>query len=51
MKNIYTKVLDGEVTVTVEFILEKVESDAVNETRDAVSAIRADPPEMHVIQR
>lgn len=47
VKNIYTKVLDGEVTVTVEFVLEKVLSDAVNETRDAVSAIRADlPPEM-----
>ena len=44
VKNIYTKVLDGEVTVTVEFILEKPISDAVNDVRDAVARVRADLP-------
>jgi len=47
VKNIYTKVLDGVATVTVEFILEKNLSDAVNDVRDAVSQVRSDlPPEM-----
>ncbi|TWI64402.1 multidrug efflux pump subunit AcrB [Pseudoduganella lurida] len=44
VKNIYTKVLDGVATVTVEFILEKNISDGVNEVRDAVSQVRADMP-------
>jgi multidrug efflux pump subunit AcrB len=44
VKNIDTKVLDGEVTVTVEFILEKPISDAVNDVRDAVARVRADLP-------
>ncbi|GGY16864.1 AcrB/AcrD/AcrF family protein [Massilia dura] len=44
VKNIYTKVLDGVATVTVEFILEKNLSDGVNEVRDAVSQVRADMP-------
>lgn len=44
IKNIYTKVLDGTVTVTVEFILEKNISDAVNDVRDAVALVRADMP-------
>jgi multidrug efflux pump subunit AcrB len=44
VKNIYTKVLDGVATVTVEFILEKDLSDAVNDVRDAVSQVRADLP-------
>jgi len=44
VKNIYTKVLDGVATVTVEFILEKNLSDAVNDVRDAVSRVRADLP-------
>ena len=44
VKNIYTKVLDGSVTVTVEFILEKPLSDAVNDVRDAVGRVRADLP-------
>ncbi|WBS01985.1 efflux RND transporter permease subunit [Pseudoduganella sp. SL102] len=44
VKNIYTKVLDGVVTITVEFILEKNISDGVNEVRDAVSQVRADMP-------
>src|SRR5450830_148193 len=47
VKNIYTKVLDGVATVTIEFILEKDLSDAVNDVRDAVARVRADlPPEM-----
>jgi multidrug efflux pump subunit AcrB len=44
VKNIYTKVLDGVVTVTVEFILEKQIAEAVNDVRDAVSQVRADMP-------
>ncbi len=44
LKNLYTTVLDGEVTVTAEFILEKNISDAVNEVRDAVARVRADLP-------
>ncbi len=44
VKNIYTKVLDGVATITVEFILEKNISDGVNEVRDAVSQVRADMP-------
>ncbi len=44
VKNIYTKVLDGVATVTVEFILEKELSEAVNDVRDAVSRVRADLP-------
>ncbi len=44
VKNIYTKVLDGTATVTVEFILEKNLSDAVNDVRDAVARVRADLP-------
>ncbi|KFI08545.1 efflux RND transporter permease subunit [Massilia sp. BSC265] len=47
VKNIYTRVLDGVATITVEFILEKDLSDAVNDVRDAVARVRADlPPEM-----
>ncbi len=47
VKNIYTTVLDGVATVTVEFILEKDTAEAVNDVRDAVSRVRADmPPEM-----
>jgi multidrug efflux pump subunit AcrB len=44
VKNIYTKVLDGTVTVTVEFILEKPLAEAVNDVRDAVARVRADLP-------
>jgi multidrug efflux pump subunit AcrB len=47
VKNVYTRVLDGVATITVEFVLEKDLSDAVNDVRDAVSRVRADlPPEM-----
>ncbi|MDB5840427.1 MAG: efflux transporter permease subunit [Herminiimonas sp.] len=44
IKNIYTKVLDGSVVVTVEFILEKPIAEAVNDVRDAVARVRADLP-------
>ncbi len=44
IKNIYTKVLDGAATITVEFVLEKNLSDAVNDVRDAVARVRADLP-------
>jgi multidrug efflux pump subunit AcrB len=44
VKNIYTRVLDGVATITVEFVLEKDLSDAVNDVRDAVSRVRADLP-------
>jgi multidrug efflux pump subunit AcrB len=44
IKNIYTRVLDGVATVTVEFILERDSAEAVNDVRDAVSRVRADMP-------
>ena len=44
IKNIYTSVLDGQVQITVEFVLEKQLSDAVNDVRDAVARVRADLP-------
>ena len=44
VKNIYTKILDGAATITVEFNLEKNLSDAVNEVRDAVTQVKADMP-------
>lgn len=44
VKNIYTKVLDGDVQVTVEFILEKPITEAVTDVRDAVARVRADLP-------
>jgi len=44
VKNIYTTVLDGVSTTTVEFILEKNISDAVNDVRDAVARVKADLP-------
>jgi len=44
VKNIYTKVLDGVATITVEFILEKNISEGVNDVRDAVARVKADLP-------
>jgi len=44
VKNLYTKILDGVVSITVEFVLEKNGAEAVNEVRDAVSRVRADLP-------
>ena len=44
VKNIFTKILDGSVSINVEFVLEKNASEAVNEVRDAVARVRADLP-------
>jgi multidrug efflux pump subunit AcrB len=44
VKNIYSKVLDGVATVTVEFVLEKNIAEGVNDVRDAVARIKADLP-------
>jgi multidrug efflux pump subunit AcrB len=44
IKNIYTSVLDGLVQITVEFVLEKPISEAVNDVRNAVARVRADLP-------
>ena len=44
VKNIYTKVLDGVATITVEFILEKDIAEGVNDVRDAVARVKADLP-------
>ncbi len=44
VKNLYTVILDGSVTITVEFVLEKVLSEAVNDVRDAITTVRADLP-------
>jgi multidrug efflux pump subunit AcrB len=44
VKNVYTRVLDGAATVTVEFILEKPIAEAVNDVRDAVARVKADMP-------
>ena len=44
VKNIYTSVLSGQVAITVEFVLEKQLSEAVNDVRDAVARVRADLP-------
>lgn len=44
LKNIYTKVQDGGVTVTAEFRLEKSVQEAVDDVRSAVSSVRSDLP-------
>ena len=44
IKNLYTKILEGTVTITVEFVLEKDAMEAVNDVRDAVSRVRAELP-------
>jgi multidrug efflux pump subunit AcrB len=44
VKHVYTRILDGTVSTSVEFVLEKNASDAVSEVRDAVGRIRADLP-------
>ncbi len=44
VKNIYSKVLDGVATITVEFILEKNIAEGVNDVRDAVARVKADLP-------
>ena len=44
LKNIYTKVQDGAVTITAEFRLEKATQEALDEVRSAVQQVRADLP-------
>ena len=44
IKNLYTKILEGMVVITVEFNLEKNVMEAVNDVRDAVTRVRADLP-------
>jgi multidrug efflux pump subunit AcrB len=44
IKHIHTTVRDGEVTILVQFVLEKVTAEAVNEVRNAVDQVRADLP-------
>jgi multidrug efflux pump subunit AcrB len=44
LKNIYTKVQDGGVTVTAEFRLEKPTQEAVDDVRSAVQGVRSDLP-------
>jgi multidrug efflux pump subunit AcrB len=44
LKNIYTKVQDGSVTITAEFRLEKPVQEAVDDVRSAIQQVRADLP-------
>lgn len=44
IKNLYTKILEGVVVITVEFVLEKDPMEAVNDVRDAVARVRAELP-------
>jgi len=44
LKNLYTNVQDGSVTVTAEFRLEKPTQEAVDDVRSAVQSVRSDLP-------
>ena len=44
LKNIYTRVYDGNVAVTAEFRLEKTTQEAVDDVRSAVQSVRSDLP-------
>ncbi|MDR7306505.1 efflux RND transporter permease subunit [Rhodoferax saidenbachensis] len=44
LKNIYTRVYDGNVSVTAEFRLEKATQEAVDDVRSAVQSVRSDLP-------
>ena len=44
VKHLYTKVQDGSVNVTLEFVLEKPIQEATEEVRDAVTRVRSDLP-------
>ena len=44
LKHLYTKVQDGNVTVTAEFRLEKPVQEAVDDVRSAVAKVRSDLP-------
>lgn len=45
LKHIYTKIQDGNVTITAEFRLEKPTQEAVDDVRSAVTEVRADMPD------
>ena len=48
LKHMYTKVLDGAVTVTAEFHIEKSGQEALDEVRSAVQRVRPElPADMH----
>lgn len=44
LKNIYTSVSDGSVSVTAEFRLEKTTQEAVDDVRSAIQSVRSDLP-------
>jgi multidrug efflux pump subunit AcrB len=44
LKNIYTKVQDGGVSITAEFRLEKPTQEAVDDVRSAVQSVRSELP-------
>ncbi|MEO8298744.1 MAG: efflux RND transporter permease subunit [Burkholderiales bacterium] len=44
VKHVYTSLVDGLATLTVEFRLEKPTQEAVDDVRDAVARVRADLP-------
>ncbi len=44
VKYIFTYIRDGDVTILVQFVLEKATAEAVNEVRNAVDRIRSDLP-------
>ncbi len=44
LKHIRTSITDGQVTILVEFVLEKKLSDALIETKNAVDRVRSDLP-------
>ena len=44
VKNTYTTIIDGSVTVVVEFVLEKDSNVALDDVRNAVSTVKADLP-------
>lgn len=45
LKHVYTKIQDGNVTITAEFRLEKPTQEAVDDVRSAVTEVRADMPD------
>lgn len=44
LRHLYTRIQDGNVTITAEFRLEKPVQEAVDDVRSAVSEVRADMP-------
>jgi multidrug efflux pump subunit AcrB len=44
LKHIYTKVQDGTVSITAEFIIEKSTQEALDDVRSAVAKVRGDLP-------